>query len=611
MPRSGLDYGGVMPTAAGSEYTRRLQPATPTRSQTLKAALEYARRGWPVFPCRPGGKEPLIRDWPHEASTDPRRITAWWNRWPDANIGVVTGERSGVLALDVDHPPALAELEAARGELPATRTHATGSGGMHYLFSYPDTGERFGNSSGDLPEGLDVRGEGGYIVAPPSTTTRPYETLDELPLAPVPEWMLEALGEPQRAASGRGNRHSPAPIDQGAGGPIPQGRRNWTLYRRGCSLRARSHDHAEILEALVLENQERCEPPLEDLEVQRIAASAARHALGSATGEPDAETLELLERIAAALELVAWRGMAGKTDRDVMIALVKAARRYGQLIPAGVRVSLSVRDLALAAAISKPTAIKAIRRLREAALIRKDDGDRSGTEAGAFVLLPPRANLYHSTTPGGVEGREKPSGKDLRAPYTAPRLRWSAPEIRRLGKTRGAVVDHLEAAGGSVELSELAAALRVKRLRDFRRRVLPPLEAAGVVRVLGDAVALTPDWIEALNRDRERAGEIEALRRDMVHYDLEKEAYRNRHKVRPEPVPERLPTGEIRELERLPAVDAELVEALRSYLTRNPHRAGETASWLAVALWSENWLEGKSPPAYVEAARLELEGAAA
>ena len=70
---------------------------------------------------------------------------------------------------------------------------------MHYLFTYP-TGENIRNSAGKLAEGLDVRGEGGYIVVPPKATTRPYEVLDPLPLAPTPAWLLEALRRPQRAA---------------------------------------------------------------------------------------------------------------------------------------------------------------------------------------------------------------------------------------------------------------------------------------------------------------------------------------------------------------------------------------------------------------------------
>src|SRR5215216_4154900 len=74
------------------------------RAARHSAALDYAEQGIPVFPCEAGGKRPLIRDWPNRATTDASRITGWFNRWPHANIAIVTGERSGILVLDVDDP---------------------------------------------------------------------------------------------------------------------------------------------------------------------------------------------------------------------------------------------------------------------------------------------------------------------------------------------------------------------------------------------------------------------------------------------------------------------------------------------------------------------------
>lgn len=108
--------------------------------------------------------------------------------------------------------------------------------------------------------------------------------------------------------------------------------------------------------------------------------------------------------------------MGELSARDVYVALIKAGREHGGLIPAGVRVSISVRALALAAAVSKPTVIKAVRRLVEAGLIRRDYAGRAGTEAGALVLLATpgsaRADVDHSPT-GSRSGM---SGKGLRAP---------------------------------------------------------------------------------------------------------------------------------------------------------------------------------------------------
>ncbi len=169
------------------------------------AALAYARRGIPVFPCEPGGKRPLTYNGFWDATADASSVTAWWRRWPDANVGVPTGERSGLLVLDVDSdaggPDSLVLLERLNGPLPRTAKGRTGGGGVHVFFRYPSS-ETVRNSAGRLGPGLDVRGEGGYVVVPPSRTQGAYEWLDRAPLAEA-EWLLRCLREhwPQSAAS--------------------------------------------------------------------------------------------------------------------------------------------------------------------------------------------------------------------------------------------------------------------------------------------------------------------------------------------------------------------------------------------------------------------------
>ena len=170
----------------------------------LKAALAYARRGIPVFPCEPGGKAPLTYNGFWDATTDSRRLEIWWRRcWPDANVGVPTGERSGLLVLDVDPRDggleSLAELERTGGLLPETARARTGGGGMHVFFGYP-AGEEVRSNTGRLGPGLDVRGEGGYVVVPPSHTRSAYEWLDRATLAD-PAWLLGCL---RRCRSGEG-----------------------------------------------------------------------------------------------------------------------------------------------------------------------------------------------------------------------------------------------------------------------------------------------------------------------------------------------------------------------------------------------------------------------
>lgn len=566
------------------------------RPALLGAALWYAGRGLPVFPlhwvddqsrcscgkvCGRAGKHPLIPNGHLGATTDPRQIRRWLSRWPDANLGIPTGVRSGLLVLDVDQPASLDALEAEHGRLPATRTHSTGSGGVHYLFGYPSEAE-IRNSAGKLAPGLDVRAEGGYIVAPPSITKEPYEVLDDLPLAEPPEWLLEHLREPSKPVSSGEDAHSPGPTPPPDGGLIKNRTRNNTLTSIAGRLNDGSRDLAALTADLLSIRNARCENPetFPDDEVRKIARSIHPRPPCKRTGPvPTPEVLETLKELEArVLWGREWRGMGGKSERDAYVALLEAARKHGEMISAGVRVSIGVRTWALAAAVSRRTMHDyskggerkpgIITRLKLAGLIRSDNADRSETEAGAIVLLlPPRARFHHSST--GGEYLSTTSGETLRA----PRLRWSAPVvermgaevtrsvIRRLGKGCGAVIDALERRGGEATIAEIAATLHMKRPRDARRRYVNRLEKTGVVECFGDTVALSTCWLDALNRAREIGGEIDAARRDMRRYTLEREAYRNRYRTGADRAPTRremderrwsrvTPSGRISELER-------------------------------------------------------------
>jgi hypothetical protein len=126
----------------------------------------------------------------------------------------------------------------------------------------------------------------------------------------------------------------------------------------------------------------------------------------------------------------------------------------------------------------------------------------------------------------------------------APRLRWSVPRfdrvgdelvrttIRRLGKGCGAVVDALEASGGKMTKGDLAGALGMSRARDLRRRYLERLQGACVVECCGEVVTLAPDYLDALHQERVVSGEVAAEERDREKYAREREAYRNRDRVR-------------------------------------------------------------------------------
>jgi hypothetical protein len=131
-----------------------------------RACWYAVERKIPVFPCQPGGKKPLTEHGFKEATTNVEQIIAWWRRWPNANIGIPTGAASGLLVLDVDAQhgglETLARLEDENGRLPNAPTVRTGNGGLHIYFRDPG-GVR--NSTGLVGPGIDVRGDGGYVVA--------------------------------------------------------------------------------------------------------------------------------------------------------------------------------------------------------------------------------------------------------------------------------------------------------------------------------------------------------------------------------------------------------------------------------------------------------------
>jgi hypothetical protein len=186
-------------------------------NQVVQAALKYARRGWRVLPlhwiangrcscgkepgeCKPG-KHPLtfpgLYHGAKDATTDAARIAEWWATYPSANVGIATGEASGVFVVGPDGQGgrvALADLERRWGSLPETPTARTGGGGCHRYLRWPASG---GITNRQNCQGLpiDVRGEGGYAVAPPSQNgSGPYtweSPPDAVEVAEAPSWLLD------------------------------------------------------------------------------------------------------------------------------------------------------------------------------------------------------------------------------------------------------------------------------------------------------------------------------------------------------------------------------------------------------------------------------------
>lgn len=141
----------------------------PRNSELLAAVLEYGNLGIPVFPCGKD-KKPKIK-WKTAASRDREQIKAWWTKWPDAMIGLPTGKTSKLVVLDIDIKNGSNGFDSLRSLGLSIPTGAlevkTPSGGSHFYFRLSES-EDIGNSAGKIASGVDVRGSGGYVIAPPS-----------------------------------------------------------------------------------------------------------------------------------------------------------------------------------------------------------------------------------------------------------------------------------------------------------------------------------------------------------------------------------------------------------------------------------------------------------
>jgi hypothetical protein len=242
-----------------------------TSAYILTDALKYARRGWPVFPVEPGGKRPMTRRGLHDATTDMPVIVNWWNTSPTANVGVRTGAESELVVLDIDGEvgaESLHDLERENGPLPRTASVCTPRGGQHYYFRWPGIEVR--NSAGTLAPGIDVRGDGGYVLAPSSVgpNGRLYEPDERVPIAPMPPWLRVRLCEPDgepKAATPTGEWLR---IVRG----VSQGERNDAIARIAGHLLRRYIDVDLAAELLHLVNS-RFRPPLDSSEVDRALES--------------------------------------------------------------------------------------------------------------------------------------------------------------------------------------------------------------------------------------------------------------------------------------------------------------------------------------------------
>lgn len=249
-------------------------------------AFEFAKRGWPVLPlhypagsgcsckkdnCSSVGKHPITKNGLKDASSGQATILKWWKDSPQANVGILTGKISGLVVLDIDPrhggDNSLEQLEQEHGRLPDTLKVRTGGNGWHYYFKHP--GIEIKNKANILP-GLDLRGDGGYVVAPPSlhASQQTYHwDGDTTEICKLPDWLMQLIRNPIA------KKIVPSMPTQG----FPEGGRNSGLLSVAGFLKSKGMDAEGLQGALSSLNQALCKPPLEESEVIRIALSLGRY----------------------------------------------------------------------------------------------------------------------------------------------------------------------------------------------------------------------------------------------------------------------------------------------------------------------------------------------
>lgn len=238
-------------------------------SAPLSAALELANTGTPCFPCL-ADKRPATPKGFKDATSDPTRLDELWRQYPGALVGIPTGEASGVDVVDVDpRNGGNIWLNDVQVQLPITRVVETRSGGWHLYFVH-ETGIR--NSAGRIAPGVDVRGEGGYVIHWPAAG---FRILCDAPIAAWPTWLFDILCRGDGNPSGGIQRRPPDYWQKIALG-VPEGRRNDGLTSlTGKLLHAGIEPHL-ALALLRSFNATHVKPPLPENEVDSIFCSIAK-----------------------------------------------------------------------------------------------------------------------------------------------------------------------------------------------------------------------------------------------------------------------------------------------------------------------------------------------
>ncbi len=253
-----------------------------------KAALHLLKQGRSVIPVG-DNKKSLIKWEPYQhARADEEQIRKWWTQFPHANIGVVTGEKSGMVGLDVDIKNGV-DGRKSLGPIPTTACVKTPSGGMHYYFKHP--GVPVATSAGQIGEGLDMRGDGAYVVVPPSKIGGvEYEWIVPLEygVAEMPKWLLDKTTR----------THDSKKWQDGING-VPEGKRNETAASMAGKILSSCHQQLwepigwEMLKTWNL----KCPKPLVNNELRSVWDSIKKRAIQQASTKPSSQADQVIELV--------------------------------------------------------------------------------------------------------------------------------------------------------------------------------------------------------------------------------------------------------------------------------------------------------------------------
>lgn len=245
-------------------------------NQKKKFYKMYLNNGWSCIPVNSKAKKgSMISSWKEFQTRMPSldEIDQWVNEYSDAGIGIITGQNSGVIVLDID-PRHDGHLSIRGKEIPPTVSVKTGGGGTHYYFRYPEGLDTIKSRANILP-GVDLRADGGLAFAPPSIHPSGekyefYETMtpEVMKLAEIPEWLLTIIKEKQN-----NNDYSAKINDTDWSKDISDGNRNNTLTKLAGSLIGKGIEKSVVLQTLLSHNDNKCKPPLDRYEVISIVDS--------------------------------------------------------------------------------------------------------------------------------------------------------------------------------------------------------------------------------------------------------------------------------------------------------------------------------------------------